>query len=83
MILIRMLIKNFNTINDYSENYKDGCDKSSDYEYINCKVSVDGKTITVTKEADLDGDYNKEEATKMILESIKNDYSESDIYTCE
>ena len=55
------------------ENYKDGCDKSSDYGYINCKVSVDGKTITV----------NKEEATKMILESIKNDYSESDIYTCE
>ena len=51
--------------------------------YINCKVSVDGKTITVNKEADLDGDYNKEEATKMILESIKNDYSESDIYTCE
>lgn len=65
------------------ENYKDGCDKSSDYGYINCKVSVDGKTITVTKEADLDGDYNKEEAAKMTLESIKNDYSESDIYTCE
>lgn len=65
------------------ENYKDGCDESSDYGYINCKVSVDGKTITVTKEADLDGDYNKEEAAKMTLESIKNDYSESDIYTCE
>ena len=44
---------------------------------------TDEQLDAMIKEADLDGDYNKEEATKMILESIKNDYSESDIYTCE
>lgn len=65
------------------EDYKEGCDKSSKYGYINCKVIVDGKTITVTKEADLAGDYNKEMAENMTLESIKNDYSGSDTYTCE
>ena len=36
----------------------------------------------MTKVSDLNSDYNKDLASKMTLESIKSDYSEGDMYTC-
>ncbi len=65
------------------ERYLNACESGKEYGYINCKVKVDGNTITVTKESDLNHENNKEEASKMTKESITKDYEDGEIYTCQ
>ena len=36
----------------------------------------------MTKDADINRDYNKDMVSKMTLESIKSDYAQGDMYTC-
>lgn len=64
------------------DRYLKNCESGKDYGYINCKVSIEGNIITVTKESDLNHENNKEEASKMTKESITKDYEGGEIYTC-
>lgn len=62
--------------------YKTKCDGVEEYGYINCKVSLKDKVITITKELDLTSDKVSDELKNKTLAIIKNDYFEDEVYTC-
>ena len=62
--------------------YKTKCDGVEEYGYINCKVSLKDKVITITKELDLTSDNVSSELKNKNLAIIKSDYLEDEIYTC-
>ncbi len=62
--------------------YKTKCDGVEEYGYINCKVSLKDKVITITKELDLTSDKVSDELKNKTLATIKNDYLEDEVYTC-
>lgn len=58
------------------------CGEYEEYGFKSCEITTTKNSIVMTKVADLNSDYNKDMASKMTLESIKADYSEGDMYTC-
>lgn len=77
----------FTYLLDYDMNkeldfYKTKCDGVEEYGYINCKVSLKDKVITITKELDLTSDKVSDELKNKTLAIIKNDYLEDEVYTC-
>lgn len=58
------------------------CGNYEKYGFKSCEITTTNNSIVMTKVADLNSDYNKDLASKMTLESIKADYSEGDMYTC-
>ena len=58
------------------------CGDYEKYGFKSCEITTTKNSIVMTKVADLNSDYNKDMASKMTLESIKADYSEGDMYTC-
>ena len=62
--------------------YKTKCDGVEEYGYINCKVSLKDKVITITKELDLTSDKVSDELKNKTLAIIKNDYFEDEVYKC-
>ena len=77
----------FTYLLDYDMNkeldfYKTKCDGVEEYGYINCKVSLKDKVITITKELDLTSDKVSSELKNKTLAIIKSDYLEDEIYTC-
>ena len=58
------------------------CGEYEEYGFKSCEITTTKNSIIMTKVADLNSDYNKDMASKMTLESIKDDYAEGDMYTC-
>lgn len=58
------------------------CGEYENYGFKSCEITTIKNSIIMTKVADLNSDYNKDMASKMTLESIKTDYAEGDMYTC-
>ena len=58
------------------------CGNYENYGFKSCEITTSENSIVMTKVADLNSDYNKDMASKMTLESIKADYAEGDMYTC-
>lgn len=58
------------------------CGGYENYGFKSCEITTTKNSIIMTKVADLNSDYNKDVVSKMTLESIKADYSEGDMYTC-
>lgn len=58
------------------------CGNYEKYGFKSCEITTTNNSIVMTKVADLNSDYNKDLASKMTLESIKADYAEGDMYTC-
>ena len=58
------------------------CGNYEEYGFKSCEITTTNNSIVMTKVADLNSDYNKDLASKMALESIKADYAEGDMYTC-
>lgn len=77
----------FTYLLDYDMNkeldfYKTKCDGVEEYGYINCKVTLKDKVITITKELDLESEKVSSELKNKTLDIIKSDYLEDEIYTC-
>lgn len=70
-------------MNEEKSKYLEGCESGKEYGYINCKASVKDNVLTVSKEADLNHENNKEEASTMTKESIAKDYEDGEMYTCK
>ena len=58
------------------------CGNYENYGFKSCEITTSGNSIVMTKVADLNSDYNKDMVSKMTLESIKSDYAQGDMYTC-
>ena len=58
------------------------CGEYENYGFKSCEITTTKNSIIMTKVADINSDYNKDMVSKMTLESIKSDYAEGDMYTC-
>lgn len=58
------------------------CGEYENYGFKICEITTTKNSIIMTKVADLNSDYNKDIVSKMTLESIKSDYAQGYIYTC-
>ena len=72
-------------VDDYNmdkEKSSYSCGEYENYGFKSCEITTTKNSIVMTKVADLNSDYNKDMASKMTLESIKSDYAQGDMYTC-
>ena len=58
------------------------CGEYENYGFKSCEITTTKNSIIMTKVADINSDYNKDMVSKMTLESIKSDYAQGDMYTC-
>ena len=58
------------------------CGEYEEYGFKSCEITTTKNSIIMTKVADINSDYNKDMVSKMTLESIKSDYAQGDMYTC-
>lgn len=58
------------------------CGEYGNYGFKSCEITTTKNSIIMTKVADINSDYNKDMVSKMTLESIKSDYAQGDMYTC-
>lgn len=58
------------------------CGEYEEYGFKSCEITTTKNSIIMTKVADINSDYNKDMVSKMTLESIKTDYAQGDMYTC-
>lgn len=58
------------------------CGEYENYGFKSCEITTTKNSIIMTKVADINSDYNKDMVSKMTLESIKTDYAQGDMYTC-
>lgn len=59
------------------------CGNYDEYGFKSCDITTNENSVIITKVADLTSDYNKDMVDTMTLESIKADYAEGEMYTCE
>ena len=64
------------------ENSSYSCGEYENYGFKSCEITTTKNSIIMTKVADINSDYNKDMVSKMTLESIKSDYAQGDMYTC-
>lgn len=72
-------------VDDYNmdkEKSSYSCGEYENYGFKICEITTTKNSIIMTKVADINSDYNKDMVSKMTLESIKTDYAEGDMYTC-
>ena len=72
-------------VDDYNmdkEKSSYSCGEYENYGFKSCEITTTKNSIIMTKVADINSDYNKDMVSKMTLESIKSDYAEGDMYTC-
>lgn len=65
------------------ETFVKKCDDYEKYGYKSCDISVNDNIITITREIDLTVDEMKSTLESTTLASVKEDYAEGEIYTCE
>lgn len=70
------------SLDDEKKLYEKKCDNSKDYGYKACEVKVKDKVITLTRTLDLDSEDNKATAQKTTIDSVKSDFAEDEIFTC-
>ena len=58
------------------------CGEYENCGFKTCEITTTKNSILMTKVADINSDYNKDMVSKMTLESIKSDYAQGDMYTC-
>lgn len=72
-------------VDDYNmdkEKSSYSCGEYENYGFKSCGITTTKNSIIMTKVADINSDYNKDMVSKMTLESIKTDYAQGDMYTC-
>lgn len=72
-------------VDDYNmdkEKSSYSCGEYENYGFKSCEITTTKNSIIMTKVADINSDYNKDMVSKMTLESIKTDYAQGDMYTC-
>lgn len=72
-------------VDDYNmdkEKSSYSCGEYEEYGFKSCEITTTKNSIIMTKVADINSDYNKDMVSKMTLESIKTDYAQGDMYTC-
>lgn len=70
------------SMDEEKELYEKKCDNSKKYGYKSCEVKINDKVITLTRTLDLESEDNKDVVQKTTMDSVKSDFAEDEIFTC-